>query len=236
MIAYAAIDLHDGQVVQLVGGDTDEARVVLDDPVAVARSWIDQGFRALHIVDLDAALGTGDNRDIVRAIFDASNVPVQIGGGIRADEDVAYWIDAGAEVVIGTRAFRDRPWLERITALYPQRIVVAADVRDGMVATHGWRSSSEVPVREYVRDLNALPLRSVLVTDIGREGSLAGADFEMFRTLASDCSHPLVASGGVGGTADLAELEKTGVAGVVLGMALYTGHIDTRVVAQEFSK
>ncbi len=236
MIAYAAIDLHDGQVVQLVGGETDAARVVLDDPVAVAKSWVDAGFAALHIVDLDAALGTGDNRAIVDAILAAVDVPVQIGGGIRTDDAVAHWIDAGVDyVIVGTRPFQDRAWLRAMADRYPNKLVVAADVRDGMVATHGWKQSSQVPVLDYVRELDAYPLAGVLVTDIGREGRLEGSDTELFRGVVEASSHPVLASGGIAATAELAALAATGAAGVVLGMALYTGGIDVAVIARDYT-
>ncbi len=236
MIAYAAIDLHAGHVVQLVGGETDAARVVLDDPVAVARSWVDAGFAAIHIVDLDAALGTGDNRAIVDAILEAVDVTVQIGGGVRQDDQVAHWIDAGvAHVIIGTRALQDRAWLRAMSQRYPQRIVVAADVRDGCVATHGWKQSTPVPVLDYVRELNDYDIASVLVTDIGREGRLLGADTTLFESIAAASTHPLIASGGIANTEELAALAATGVAGVVLGMALYTGGIDAAVIKRDYS-
>ena len=235
MIAYAAIDIHDGQVVQLVGGDTDEARVVLNDPVAVAEKWASSGFPALHIVDLDAALGTGSNRELVTAVLDAVTIPVQVGGGIRSEADVAYWIEAGvSQVIIGTRALQDRAWLRNVAARNPGRVVVAADVREGLVVTHGWRNASATPVDQYVGELNEIALGGVLVTDIDREGRLAGANVEMFGRIARISQHPLIASGGIAGTADLPRLEEQGVAGAILGMALYTGAIDTAVITRQF--
>ncbi|MEO5510215.1 MAG: 1-(5-phosphoribosyl)-5-[(5-phosphoribosylamino)methylideneamino] imidazole-4-carboxamide isomerase [Longimicrobiales bacterium] len=237
MIAYAAIDLHHGCVVQLVGGDTDEARVELDDPVAVAKSWVDAGIAALHIVDLDAALGTGDNRDIVDAILAAVDVPVHVGGGVRTDEALEHWITAGVlRVIIGTRALQDREWLRDVTARYPDRIIVAADVRDGFVATHGWKQSTPIPMLEYLQELNDFPVAGVLVTDISREGQLLGVDTALFAAATEASAHPLICSGGVAGMDDLEALAAHGAAGVVLGMSLYTGRIDLPAVAREYAR
>lgn len=237
MIAYAAIDIHDGHVVQLVGGDTSEARVVLDDPVSVAKFWADSGFGAIHIVDLDAALGTGDNRALVTAAVSAVDIPVQVGGGVRSEADVAYWIEAGAsQVVIGTRALQDRAWLLEVTAANSGRIVVAADVRNGNVVTDGWKTRSAMPVEQYIEELNAIDLGALLVTDVGREGRLAGADVAMFESIVRLSNHPLIASGGVAGMTDLPALADAGASGVVLGMALYTGAIDMQVIAREYSR
>jgi phosphoribosylformimino-5-aminoimidazole carboxamide ribotide isomerase len=237
MIAYAAIDLHRGNVVQLVGGETQQARVVLHDPVAVACSWVTAGFAALHVVDLDAALGTGSNADVIERIIGAVGVPVQVGGGIRSDDAIRHWVDAGAaRVVIGTRALLDRAWLNAAAERDPQRLVVAADVRNGFIATHGWRSETAVHLLDYVRELNACPLAGVLITDINREGRLLGADASMFRSAVDASAHPVIASGGIATTSELRILEQAGVAGVVLGMALYTGAIDPVAISQEYTK
>jgi phosphoribosylformimino-5-aminoimidazole carboxamide ribotide isomerase len=237
MIAYAAIDIHDGHVVQLVGGDTGEARVVLDDPLSVAQFWADSGFGAIHIVDLDAALGTGDNRALVTAAISAVDIPVQVGGGVRSEADVEHWIEAGAsQVVIGTRALQDRTWLRDVASAHVGRIIVAADVRDGFVVTDGWKTRSEMPMNRYITEINDIELGAILVTDVGREGRLAGADVRMFENIVGLSAHPLIASGGVAGTAELRRLADAGVAGVVLGMALYTGAIDMQTIAREYAQ
>jgi phosphoribosylformimino-5-aminoimidazole carboxamide ribotide isomerase len=235
VIAWAAIDLRGGRVVQLVGGRPEEERITLPDPAGVARQWQQAGFAALHVVDLDAALGSGSNSEAVRSVIDAAAVPVQVGGGVRTTERVAELLDLGASrVVVGTRAVEDREWLAGITERWPGRIVVAADVRDGEVLVRGWTAGAGIRGEAFVADLGHLPLAAVLVTDVGREGRMVGADHEMFRGLASASSHPLLASGGIGGMEDLPALAAAGAAGVVLGMALYTGALDAQAVAREY--
>jgi phosphoribosylformimino-5-aminoimidazole carboxamide ribotide isomerase len=236
LIAYAAIDLRGGRVVQLVGGRPEEERVSLPDPAAAARRWEETGFAALHVVDLDAALGSGANADGVSAVLQTVSVPVQVGGGVRTTDRVAELLDDGAaRVVVGTRAVEDRPWLETLVTRWPNRIVVAADVKDGEVVVKGWTVGSGRQAAGFLRDLGELPLAAVLVTDVGREGRMLGADRDLFKGLAAVSSHPLLASGGVATAGDLAMLAEAGAAGVVLGMALYTGALDAAAVAREYS-
>ncbi len=261
MIACPAVDLRGGRVVQLVGGRPEAERVSLPDPVAVARRWVEAGFRALHVVDLDAALGneavpqadaaTGDvpasgidmpgdagpasNRAAIAAILAAVDVPVQVGGGIRDDESADALLDAGAaRIVVGTRAVEDPAWLEALATRRPGRVVVAADIRDGLVVTRGWTATTALEATSLLARLDALPLAGVLVTDVSREGRMAGADADRFAALAAATRHPLVASGGIRDVHDLRALARAGIAGAVLGMALYTGALDARATAREF--
>lgn len=236
MIAYAALDLRGGRVVQLVGGRPEDERVSLPDPVAVARRWADAGFRALHVVDLDAALGSGSNRAAVEAILRSVEVPVQVGGGVRDDAAAADLLAAGAAgVVVGTRAVEQTDWVDALAARHPERIVVAADVRGERVVTRGWTEEAALTAPELLDRLAPLPLAGVLVTDVGREGRMEGADATRFADLAGRTRHPLLASGGITTLADLRALERGGVAGAVLGMALYTGALDAGAVAKEFA-
>jgi phosphoribosylformimino-5-aminoimidazole carboxamide ribotide isomerase len=237
MIAYAAIDLRGGRVVQLVGGRPEEERVSLPDPAAVARQWLSCGFRALHVVDLDAALGTGDNGDAVTAVIAAAaGIPVQVGGGVRTAERARALLDGGASrVVVGTRGVQERAWLEELAAAWPGRVVVAADVLGEEVVVKGWTAGAGVSAESFLRGLADVPLAAVLVTDVQREGRMGGADTARFRRLAGLSPHPLLASGGIAGAEDLRELARAGVAGAVLGMALYTGALDGSSVASEFA-
>jgi phosphoribosylformimino-5-aminoimidazole carboxamide ribotide isomerase len=231
VIAWPAIDLRGGRVVQLVGGDPARTAVDLPDPSAVARRFEAAGFAGLHVVDLDAALGEGDNREAIAALIGGAGVPVQVGGGLRDAAAVAWALAAGAaRAIVGTRAVRDRAWLEAMVAAHPDRLVVAADCRDGLLLTHGWRAAEGLPVADFVAGLAGLPLAAVLVTDVGREGRLAGADVALFAALAARSSQPLIAAGGIATAADLAALADAGVAGAVLGMALYTGALDAPAV------
>ena len=236
MIVYAAIDLRGGRVVQLVGGRVQDERVSLPDPVNVALRWQAAGFSALHVIDLDAALGQGDNLRIVEAIINAVKVPVQVGGGLRDDAAVARVLDAGAaRAIVGTRAVEDAAWRSAIAEEYPERIVVAADVRDGFVLTRGWQAATSQEATTFVRSLSADPLAAILVTDVSREGSMQGVDAGLFARLCAVTPHPLLAAGGIGDAADLYRLAEAGAAGAVLGMALYRGAIDAADICAEFA-
>ncbi|HSJ10145.1 MAG TPA: 1-(5-phosphoribosyl)-5-[(5-phosphoribosylamino)methylideneamino] imidazole-4-carboxamide isomerase [Longimicrobiales bacterium] len=236
MIAYAAIDLRGGRVVQLVGGEPGTEQVSLPDPGAVTRRWVDAGFAALHVVDLDAALGAGYNADAVSDILRAAgDVPVQVGGGVRDTAAAEALLAAGAaRVVAGTRAVEDRAWLDDLATRFPGRVVVAADIRGDEVVVRGWTAGSGLDALEFLRGLAPLPLAGVLVTDVTREGRMLGTDTDRFARLIAAAHCPLLASGGVAGPADLVALEEAGAAGVVLGMALYTGALDAQDVATRY--
>jgi phosphoribosylformimino-5-aminoimidazole carboxamide ribotide isomerase len=236
MIAFAAIDLRGTRVVQLVGGNTDDERVSLPDAAAVARDWVRIGFTALHVVDLDAALGLGSSAAAIDSVIAASgDARVQVGGGVRTSERVQELLESGAAtVVVGTRGVIDRTWLDEIAAHWPDRIVLAADVRGTDVVVHGWTARAGMTIDELLGGIADFPLAGVLVTDVAREGSMSGADTEGFRRLASASPHPVLASGGIASAADLAALSRAGVAGAVVGMALYTGALDAAAVAREY--
>ena len=237
MIVFAAIDLRGGRVVQLVGGRPEDERVSLPDPAGVARGWIDVGFTALHVVDLDAALGVGSNAAAVGQVIAASGgARVQVAGGVRTTDRAEALLDAGADaVVVGTRGVQEPAWLEEITARWPGRIVLAADVRGDDVVVRGWTAAAGITVDELLGRIAALPLAAVLVTDVVREGQMTGADTARFRYLAETSPHPVLASGGIAGAADLAVLSRTGVAGAIVGMALYTGALDAAAIAVEYA-
>jgi phosphoribosylformimino-5-aminoimidazole carboxamide ribotide isomerase len=235
MIAIPAVDLRGGHCVQLVGGDYADERVRLTDPAGVARDWVEQGFTRLHVVDLDAATGRGDNADVIREILRDTTVPVQVGGGVRDAERIAQLLDDGATyVVVGTRAVEDEGWRAEMADAFPGRLIVAADVRGRQVVTRGWAATSHHDVVDFVAALGALPLAGVLVTAVHREGQLAGTDLPLMEDVAEASPWPVFASGGVTTLEDLRALEHRGLAGAVLGMALYTGALDPRHCAQEF--
>ena len=237
MIALAALDLRGGRAVQLVGGVPGTERVRLDSPLEVAAHWVDCGFRGLHVVDLDAALGAGDNRSLTTRLIETCPVPVQVGGGLRDDDSVNAMLDAGAvRAIVGTRALEDPAWLARLAVRHPDRIVVAADLRDGVVVTHGWTADTRIRPDRLLADLASLPLAAILVTDVGREGRVQGVDRALFANLVAATTHPLHAAGGIRDVADLHALRSAGVRGAILGMALYTGAIDARAAATEFSE
>ncbi len=229
MKVWAAVDLRGGATVQLVGGDPAVEPVRMPDPAAVAERWLDAGFRRLHVVDLDAALGNGRNDEAVAAIAAAAagRARIQVGGGLRDDDAVASVLELGADrAIVGTRAVEDRPWLEAAAERWPGRLIVAADVRAREIVSRGWTEGTGQDAAGFVALLDPLPLAGVLVTDVGREGREEGIDHAVFRDLAAATRHPVLAAGGVTSRSDLAALGAAGVAGAVLGMALYTGRLD----------
>ncbi len=237
MIAIPAVDLRDGACVQLVGGSYEDERVRLENPVEVARSWERHGFRRLHVVDLDAATERGSNVDVVRSLLAGTSVPVQVGGGIRSGDEVEELLDAGAtQVIVGTRALEEPEWIAALAARFPGELIVACDVRERRVTTRGWSRTMPVDILDVVDDLNALPLGGLLVTAVHREGQMRGTDLPLMEDVAESSQAPVYASGGVTTMQDLRALQYRGIAGAVIGMALYTGTLDPVVVAGEFSE
>jgi phosphoribosylformimino-5-aminoimidazole carboxamide ribotide isomerase len=236
MIAIPAVDIRDGACVQLVGGSYSAERVRLPDPAAVARSWTDVGFTRLHVVDLDAATGRGSNERIVRELIGLSDILVQVGGGIRSEEMIGRLLGDGAEyVVVGTRAIEEPEWLHGVASQYPGEIIVAADVRERRVVTHGWEKTHHRDILDVIDELNDSPLAAVLVTAVHKEGQMRGTDLFLMEDVAEQSTCPVLASGGITTMNDLRALADRGIGGAVIGMALYTGALDPRAVAGEFS-
>jgi phosphoribosylformimino-5-aminoimidazole carboxamide ribotide isomerase len=235
MIAIPAVDLREGSCVQLVGGRYDAERIRLPDAAAVALRWSAMGFRRLHVVDLDAATGRGGNGPVVEAIRRTTEARLQVGGGIRDADAVARHLHGGIEaVVLGTRALEHPAWLSKLTARWPGRIIVAADVRGRSLVVRGWTALHTASLEEVIDLVNALPVSGVLITAVHAEGLMAGPDLALMRGLAARCRAPLIASGGITTREDLLALADAGVARAVIGMALYTGALDARATAEEF--
>ncbi len=223
---FPAIDLRDGKCVRLVQGDFGRSREYDADPVERAREWERRGARALHVVDLDGAReGRPVQLDLVGEIARSVGVPVQVGGGIRTLEDLQAVREAGASrVVIGTAAVESRELRLRAVEELGAELVVALDARDGVVATHGWRSSSGVGVLDLAGELAADGVGTVLYTEVSRDGMSSGAALE--ETAAVSRVVPTIASGGVRDAGDVAALSRLdGVVGVVVGTALYEGRV-----------
>lgn len=237
MIAIPALDLRDNACVQLVGGAYDQEKIRLDDPASVAANFRDCGFRRLHVVDLDAATGRGSNADLVRDILDVDDLEVQVGGGIRTIDQVREALERGASrVVVGTRAIEDQDWLAEAASRFPGVIIVAADVRDRQIVTHGWTRSQQTLLLDAIEALNALPLAGVLVTAVHKEGLMQGADLQLMEDVVAASAFPAYAAGGITGVSNLRALAKRGVSAAIIGMALYTGAVDPRAVAEEFTE
>lgn len=235
MIAVPAIDLREGACVQLVGGAYEHERVRVADPLAAARHWAQCGFARLHVVDLDAATGRGGNARVVGALLEATAASVSVGGGVRSHAAVEAWLLRGAATVVtGTRAVGDPAWLAGVAERHPGRVVVAADVRDRSLVTHGWAARGTPSPEAFVAALAGLPLAGVLVTAVHREGRLSGPDLALVELLVAATRLPVIASGGIATLHDLERLQDAGAAQAVIGMALYTGALDPRAVAREF--
>jgi phosphoribosylformimino-5-aminoimidazole carboxamide ribotide isomerase len=230
MDLYPAIDLRGGRVVRLHQGDFAQETVYGDDPVVVAKSFADAGAPWVHVVDLDAAKREGSNRDLVVAVARAINVPVQTGGGVRDGSLLSLGI---ARVVVGSAAIDDPALVDRLAAAHPSQVAIGLDHRDGEVRTRGWIDGSGTRVDALIDRLTIDGVAAFVVTDIARDGVLAGPDVDGYRALVTRTRIPIVASGGVGSLDDLRALRDTGVAGVIVGKALYEGRftIDEAVAA-----
>ncbi len=231
MNIYPAIDLKDGACVRLLQGEMAAATVFNDDPAAQARSFQAAGFKKLHLVDLNGAFeGKAVNDRAVRAILAAVNMPVQLGGGIRRESDVAGWLDAGVDrVIIGTMALRDPELACQLCKKYPGRIAIGIDVRDGLVAVEGWVEQSDKPALELARHFEDVDAAAIIYTDIARDGAMRGVNVSATADFAETLSVPVIASGGVSNLADLRALQAvsaTGIEGAIIGRALYDGSID----------
>ncbi len=222
-----AVDLRDGACVQLVGGSYADERVRIADPVAVTGSWFDRGFDRVHVVDLDAATGRGENTDVVDALLRRWPGRIQVGGGIRTTARAGELLGNGAcHVIVGTRALEDGPWRSRLTSRFPGRVVVALDVHSGSAVVDGWQRRIPVGIGELIGALDGLDLGGLLVTAVHREGALQGPDVDLMADLRRQTRHPLTAAGGIRDAADVRALAAVGVESCVVGMALYTGVFD----------
>ena len=230
-----AVDIRGGRCVQLVQGDFAREQVYGDDPVAMAQRWESEGARRLHVVDLDGAKeGRPVNDAAVRSIVEALAIPVQVAGGARDAATIARWVDAGADrVVIGTLAVEQPAAVEAAVAAHGvERIAIAVDARDGMLATKGWLETTSVAVEAFMREMLARGARHFIYTDINRDGMLEHPSFDAVAPLVARLeAHPdatLVYSGGVTSEDDLGPLADAGAGGVIIGTALYDGRIDLR--------
>lgn len=222
-----AVDLRDGACVQLVGGSYADERVRIADPVAVTASWFDRGFDRVHVVDLDAATGRGENTDVVDVLLRRWPGRIQVGGGIRTTARAGELLEKGAiHAIVGTRALEDPPWLSRLTSRFPGRVVVALDVHNHRAVVAGWQRRLPVPVGELLAEVDRLDLGGLLVTAVHREGALQGPDVDLMADLRRQTRHPLTAAGGIRDATDVRALASVGVESCVVGMALYTGAFD----------
>lgn len=225
-----AIDIRAGQVVRLTRGDYDTTTVYASDPAAIARQFAETGCGDLHVVDLDGAKnGELSNFDAVRAITRATGMLVEIGGGIRSMERIERYISLGVgRCIIGTAAVSDPEFLKTALMEYGERIAVGVDAKDGLVAVSGWLRVTKIDSMEFCERLRDMGVKTVIYTDISRDGMLSGPNHEIYRALAGVEGLNVIASGGVTTVADVEKLNASGIYGAIIGKALYTGMISLK--------
>ena len=233
MILFPAIDLKDGQAVRLKLGDMSQATVFNTDPAAQAKTFEQQGFEYLHVVDLNGAFaGESRNGAAVEAILKAVRMPVQLGGGIRTLSHVETWLGKGlSRVILGTVALREPDLVTAAARMFPGRVAVGIDARGGKVAVEGWAETSELTTVEMAKRFEGAGVSAIIYTDIDRDGVLAGINWDGTRALARAVSVPVIASGGLASMADIERLSRPEcqiLEGAISGRALYDGRIDPK--------
>ncbi len=230
MKIYPAIDIQNGKCVRLYQGLADQVTEYGDSPVDMALTWIEQGAKRLHLVDLDGAFkGAEGARNAILSIRKSTSLPLQVGGGIRTLEDVKTYIDAGMDrVILGTMAIENPELLKDLTAAYGDKIVVSVDAKDGMVTTKGWVEVSEKSAVALFEELNEIGVQTVVYTDISRDGAMIGPNISALVKANEVFKGTVIASGGISSAEDIFELQKAGITDVIVGKALYEGQIDLK--------
>ena len=241
MIIFPAIDIKDGKVVRLLRGKFTEVTVYSEDPVAMAQKWENKGAQALHVVDLDGAKdGVIKNFEIIADIVKAVKVPVQMGGGIRAKNDVAKLLSAGvSRVIIGTKVIENRKFLRELLMTWRDRIMVSMDCSNGMVAQQGWTNVTDLKATEFAEELESLGLNYMIYTDINRDGTLSGPNFDELKKVLDAVEMKVFASGGVSKIDDIKQLlkyEPYGLEGVIVGKAIYENKLDLKEAIKACSR
>ena len=232
MILYPAIDLKDGNCVRLYKGEMDQATVFNDNPAAQAKAFVDAGCEWLHLVDLNGAFaGEPVNGSAVEAILNETNVPAQLGGGIRDMATIERWLSKGLQrVILGTVAVENPDLVREAARAFPGHVAIGLDARDGVVATRGWAEETDIEVTELAKQFEDAGVSALIYTDINRDGAMQGPNVKATAALANAVSIPVIASGGVSSLSDLADLKASGAPldGAISGRALYDGAIDLK--------
>ncbi len=232
MLLIPAIDIKEGKCVRLRQGDMDQSTVFSDDPVAVAAQWVEKGARRLHIVDLDGAMkGEPMNADLIHTIAENHpDVPIQVGGGIRTEDTVDIYIQAGVRfVIIGTQAINEPHLISDLCAEYPTHVIVGLDARDGKIATEGWSKLSKHDAIDMAQHFDNDGVEAIIYTDIARDGMMQGVNIEATVALAESVNIPVIASGGIQNIENVKKLAAqsgSGIVGAITGRAIYEGTLD----------
>jgi phosphoribosylformimino-5-aminoimidazole carboxamide ribotide isomerase len=225
MILFPAIDIRGGKCVRLTQGDYNQEKVYSDAPIDMAEEWQHKGAEFLHVVDLDGAK-TGDsiNQSVIKSITEQVTIPVQVGGGIRSMDVIEKYIAAGVNrVIIGTAAINNKEFLSDAVSTYGDKIAVSIDARNGYVATDGWTKESNIKATDLVKELEAIGVKTIVYTDILKDGMLKGPNFEELQTINETTTMDVIASGGVSTKDDIQKLSELQMYGAIIGKALYDG-------------
>jgi len=225
-----AIDLRNGKCVRLLQGDYDRQIDYRDDPVGQAREFEQLGAKWLHVVDLDGAReGKMANAGVIAQIIENTELNVEVGGGVREEETIQTLLQVGVrQIIIGTRALEEMDWFEQMVRKYEGQIVLGLDARDGILRTRGWTEASNLTALAAARKVSDWPLAAIVYTDIARDGMLTGPNVEATREMAEKCNVPIIASGGMSTLADVEQLAKLELFGIIIGRAYYEGTINLR--------
>jgi phosphoribosylformimino-5-aminoimidazole carboxamide ribotide isomerase len=224
MILYPAIDLLDGNCVRLYKGDRNQATVYASDPVKMAKQFVEQGTKVLHVVNLNGAFdGDNVNLKVIDAIRAAVDVPIQVGGGIRTAEQAEALLKKGVNVILGTLLVQNPEAMRPLAEAYPGRLIASIDCKNGIMTSHGWQTTSDITAEDMIQTVIDIGIRKIVYTDIAKDGTLEGPNMEMIQKLQTTFDIDLIASGGVGTLDDLKALKAVGVSGVIVGKALYEG-------------
>ncbi len=230
MRIFPAIDLYGKKAVRLFKGDYAQMTVYSDDPVSVAKDFEDKGAEYIHIVDLEGAkTGEPAHLDIVERVAKQTKLFIEVGGGIRNMQTVEAYLASGASrVILGTAAVTDEAFLKEALAKHGDRVAVGADIKDGRIAIKGWVESSEYTVDAFFEKMQKLGVKTVICTDISKDGAMKGTNLQLYKTLGEKYSLDLIASGGVSSTEDVVALARMGIYGAIIGKAYYIGAIDLK--------
>ena len=230
MILYPAIDLVGGKAVRLYKGDYAQMTVYSDDPLSVALDFQKAGATRMHLVDLEAAKsGIPENAETIRAIAENTDLFLEVGGGIRTMETLERYLSLGVDrAILGTAAVTDPGFLEAAVKKYGEQVAVGVDLKDGFVAIKGWTETSELTAEAFFARMEAIGVKTVICTDISRDGAMKGTNRELYKALSEKFSIDLIASGGVSSLEDVAALKDLGLHGAIIGKAYYTGAINLK--------
>ena len=230
MKIFPAIDLYEGKAVRLYKGDYQQMTIYSHDPASIAMDFERQGAACLHLVDLEGAkTGETPNLHVIQDIIEKTNLFTEVGGGIRSMDTVRTYLNHGVNrVILGTAAVTDENFLKAAVSEFGEQIAVGVDIRDGYVAIKGWTEKSQYTFEAFCQKMQALGVRTLICTDISRDGAMRGANLELYRKLSKTCQMDIIASGGVSSMQDIQALRDMDLYGAIIGKAYYTGAINLR--------